>query len=704
MLIRWLLSILFSAAMLAQISECQSSSETDDSWPRAITAGGDQIEIYQPQVDKWRGGKLEGRAAVVVQRAGTTQPIYGAVWISARTTVDQDSRMVTLYETQVTSARFPSAGSEEPTLVNLVKANLSQGSQTIALDRLLADLAIDQNEQKTAGEPLNSVPPHIYVRQHPAVLILIDGKPVLRQVEGTDFLRVINSPAVIALEQGSGNYFVQGDGYWATSKTLDGPWSLAANPPVALAKIAQSDEQQGAESKSPPESAGAMPEIIVSTEPAELIQLDGAAEFSPIDNTQLLYITNTDNDVFMSLPQQRYFILLSGRWFSGKSLDGPWNFVAGGDLPKDFSQIPPSHPKAEVLASVPGTEPAKDAVLAAQVPQTATVDRKQATFSTYYDGTPQFQPIAGTDLAYAINSPDDIIQFRGKYYAVSSGVWFVANAPDGPWTVADFVPPDIYTIPPTSPLYHVGYVYVYDSTPDYVYVGYTPGYLGEYVWNGSVVYGTGFYYPCWAGSFYFGWPWTWGFGFHYAYWGGGFFWRPWRTSWSPWYHWGGWEHGRFSWHDRVLYNYPARVAAGRRDLHGLNAYDHWDRSVVSSREPFLGRPGTSSRPGGTSTRPGAGSRPDLYAGHDGQIYENRDGQWYRHDGQRLNPVEPRANGGIAAPREVRPTQIAPRPDMQTLEHDHQARIMGGNRVNQFHDAIGGMGGHSFGGFRAGGRR
>ena len=35
------------------------------------------------------------------------------------------------------------------------------------------------------------------------------------------------------------------------------------------------------------------------------------------------------------------------------------------------------------------------------------------------------------------------------------------------------------------------YVHVYDSTPDYVVVGYTSGYSGLYVSYGCVTYGTG---------------------------------------------------------------------------------------------------------------------------------------------------------------------------------------------------------------------
>jgi len=50
-------------------------------------------------------------------------------------------------------------------------------------------------------------------------------------------------------------------------------------------------------------------------------------------------------------------------------------------------------------------------------------------------------------------------------------------------------------IPPGNPHYNAKYVDVYDSTDDAAYVGYTPGYTGSYVQNGTVMYGTGYDYP-----------------------------------------------------------------------------------------------------------------------------------------------------------------------------------------------------------------
>ena len=80
--------------------------------------------------------------------------------------------------------------------------------------------------------------------------------------------------------------------------------------------------------------------------------------------------------------------------------------------------------------------------------------------------------------------------------------------------VATKVPDVIYTIPIASPLHYVTYVRVYQSSPDVVYVGYTPGYMGTVASSdGVVVYGTGYYYPAYVGTtVYVGYPPTYGYG------------------------------------------------------------------------------------------------------------------------------------------------------------------------------------------------
>jgi hypothetical protein len=90
-------------------------------------------------------------------------------------------------------------------------------------------------------------------------------------------------------------------------------------------------------------------------------------------------------------------------------------------------------------------------------------------------------------------------------------VWFTAESIAGPWVVAVTIPEVIYTIPTSSMLHFVTYVRVYGVTPEVVYVGYTPGYLGTVVEPyGTVVYGTGYVYPTYVSNVWYPPPYTYG--------------------------------------------------------------------------------------------------------------------------------------------------------------------------------------------------
>lgn len=111
-----------------------------------------------------------------------------------------------------------------------------------------------------------------------------------------------------------------------------------------------------------------------------------------------------------------------------------------------------------------------------------------------YAGEPKFEPIADTDLKYAVNTGTAVFQEGTKYYAVDQGIWYEADSPNGPWQVSANPPKEVDKIPPSNPWYNAKYVKVYESTDDTVTMGYTPGYTGSYVDNGTVVYGTGYDY------------------------------------------------------------------------------------------------------------------------------------------------------------------------------------------------------------------
>src|SRR5262249_46378261 len=162
-----------------------------------------------------------------------------------------------------------------------------------------------------------------------------------------------------------------------------------------------------------------------------------------------------------------------------KSMSGPWTF-ASSDLPEDFAKIPENSPKAHVLSSVPGTVEASDAVMLAQIPTTAVVNKAEAEakVKVSYDGQPQFKPIEQTSMEYATNTQDKVIKDGDLYYLCFQGVWFMSTTPNGPWKTADSVPKEIYTIPPSSPVYNVTYVTQTSTSPTTVESQTAAGYLG----------------------------------------------------------------------------------------------------------------------------------------------------------------------------------------------------------------------------------
>jgi uncharacterized protein (TIGR03000 family) len=621
-------------------SDAQDEQAGDPGWPRKITSDANTLTVYQPQAEKWEGNLLTARAAVSVETRASPQPTYGVVWFTARTEVDRESRQVTLDEFKIPKVNFPSAPDKADQFLAILQTLLPAGSRIISLDRLQANLAITQAESRVRILDLKNPVPRILFSTTPAVLVLVDGKPALRQVPGSRLLRVVNTRALILLDETTGRYYLHAVDRWMQAASVDGPWTVAEAPPASVDSVLKQvgdDTQVDLLDDPAPQikdalEDGQMPTVYVSTEPAELLETQGEPDFAPIDGTRLLWAKNTDDDIVMDTRTNSYYVLLSGRWFRSKSLkEGPWEFVAGNKLPDDFAKIPENHPRGDVLASVSGTSQANESVIANQIPQTATVKRSETTLSTTFDGDPQFEPIEETSLQYAVNSPTPVIQVSpDRFYAVENGVWFAATSPNGPWAVAASVPSIIYTIPPSSPVYYATYVQVYNASPEYVYVGYTPGYFGTCLasWR-AVIYGTGWRYRPWIGRVWYGRPWSygygaginwsaaggWSYGFHAAL--GRPWWGPvgWNSGWG-----GVWRQGwGRGWGGRY-----AGMHASSIHVNNFNVYNRWrTNSIVNTRS----RNGSVAR--GTSVT-AARNLNNVYAGREGGVYRRAEGGWESH--------------------------------------------------------------------------
>jgi hypothetical protein len=641
------LNLLFTITLLIIFQSVYVFAEGDElAWPREVSAENAKILMYQPQIETFVGDKLSGRAAVSVTMKDSVNPVFGVVWIDSKVSVDKDARTVDVLETTVTKVRFPNADEEnEKKLAALMEKDIPTWELTLSLDRLLVALELVE-KQSNSEKDLKNDPPIIVYETTPSLLVSIDGEPILQEIENTSLKSVVNTPFFLLYDTKGKNYYLKGGSIMWTANELKGEWKVTTNPPKEVSELAkQYDEQINEDPEGLEMLKEENPKIIVATEPTELVTTDGELTFAPISNTDLLYVENSDSELFLDIETQEYFILLSGRWFKSTSLLGPWSYIASDQLPETFKNIPPDSPKGGVLSSVAGTEQANDAVLDSYIPETSAIDRNDASVEVTYDGDPEWEYIEDTDMEYAVNTSSSVIKYEDMYYCCDEAVWYQASSATGPWIVCVDVPDEIYTIPPSCPIYNVKYVYVYDYTPTVVYVGYYPGYAGSYVYGSTIVYGTGWYYYPWYGTYYYPRAVTWGFGVHYNPYRGwsfsfglrfggphlwiGFGWHPYyrRGYWGARGYRGGYRHG-------YRHGYRRGYYAGQRDARKRNMYGNQNQrnNNIYNKKDNVKRnkdvPRTTDR---KKTDFSSRNKNNVYGDKNGNVHRKTNDGWQQKD-------------------------------------------------------------------------
>ncbi len=608
------------------------------SWPIEIELKGNNIvTLYQPQLESFQSNILEGRMAVTI-KPDNKDLLFGAIWFKARMSTDMDTRIVVLEEIDIIKTHFPDVVDEEKTkkLSELLEDEIELLDLHMSLDRIIAGLDEVENLAELSDQ-INNDPPEIYYREIPAVLVIVDGDPILKKDQESGLEYVVNTPFFMVKDSKSSLYFINGGNFWYSSKQQTNGYMETKDIPKNVKKFAEKS-RVGAEKDSLADTYNTAPELIVSTKAAELILVDGKPDYKPIKGTDLLYVSNSESDILMDINTQAHYLLLAGRWYYAKSLDSKdWKFQEPDDLPEDFRKIPTDSDIANVRTNVPGTDEAQTAVLEQSIPQTATIDRKEAKVEVKYDGEPKFEKITGTDMSYAVNTDKSVLLIDNVYYVVDNAVWFSSKSPTGPWEVSVEKPEEVNDIPPESPVYNVKYTYVYDYTPNVVYVGYLPGYTNCYVYNGVVVYGTGYYYQPWYGAYYYPRPVTWGFGVHYNPWTGWGFsfgvsygWISWsihpysRAYWGPRGYHHGYRHGyNHGYHRGYGHGYRAGYAAGQRSSN-QNIYKNRSNGVRQTADMSNRRSSINNR-ARTSNKAN-----NIYTDRSGNVYQrNNQGSFDR---------------------------------------------------------------------------
>ncbi|HUN81025.1 MAG TPA: hypothetical protein VMV81_05880 [Phycisphaerae bacterium] len=714
-----------------QDTTAPAPSSADTGWPRIFEKKGEQVSLFQPQIDEWKdASKIEFRMAVALKLRDRQDSIFGALTVKGDTLVDHDQNLVIITNLDP-KVHFPSvSGSEEKRLEKIVGEVLPKKDYLqVSLDRVLACLHADQ---KPRVANINLDPPPIFHSESPAILVIFMGSPQFKPIKGTKLLSAVNTNWPVFLDESGGKYFLLDQATWLTAPdAVKGPWTAATSLPREFSRLPKDAVWDEVHKHIPLVAASSAPRVFTSTEPAELIVTNGPASYTPISGTSLLYVSNPVMPLFMNTSDSSLYLLVAGRWFRATGLDGPWT-AASTSLPSDFSRIPSDSPVGDVLASVPGTTEANAAIAKAAIPHIASLKRDSAKLKVVYEGPPKFVSIPGTSMSYAVNTSNEVILVEGNYYCCNQGAWFVAPAATGPWLLCVSVPQTIYTIPPTSPMYNVTYVQVYNSTPTTVTYGYTSGYSGEYLAaTGTLMFGAGmatgallasssnYCYPCSAAFCSYGCAaaYHYGYGGYYRacgcygpYGGAGHYaaYNPATGAFSRGsYHYG--PYGASEMHQA----YNPFTGVSRAHASATNGYQSWGHSVASRGDQWASASHVSGEHGSagwahTSSGASAGyahagdttvakTPNNVYASHDGNVYRKPEGggDWQHFGEGGWHP----ASGSSGWDRGME----------QRMNDDFASRFRGDSMANRFGGFggggfdRGGFGGRGFGGGGFGGR-
>ena len=654
------ISLIISTQSLAQ----QSSAETQQIalWPKVIPLENISITIYQPEAESFNGDILEVRSAFNIYD-GTSLPIFGALWFSARVHIDRSNNSVFYENIKMVDVNFPDATTDKK---DEFRKLLDAVIPTWQFNSSLADFTSAVDIIKVGNESsvsLDNNPPNIFYEQSYTELVYIDGEPILEDVDNSSLYQyVVNTPYFIVHSSTDNFYYLKAGQWWYRTTDIYGDWINIGAPTQSIIKLSERAAEHNTQSSNDiGQDSSTKPKLIVTTHPAALIQTNGEPDFVSLTGTNILYAANSNNYLLKDFKSSEFYVLLSGRWYKSNALfRGDWKFVAPDSLPVYFKKIPGNAIIGKARISIPGTPESMSAALDNAIPQTAIIDRKTAKIMVEYDGDPVFEPIKGTTLHYAPNTNISVLKTAtNKYFAVDEAVWFSSDSPTENWTVATEIPEEINKIPPSSPVYNIKFVYIYDYSPEYVYVGYTGGYTGSFLYQGCLFYGTGYHYKPWYKSKYYSRPLTFAFGINrtggnskvsvsigvgYGYGGYG------RGG----YGYGGYGYGGYGGYGSGFGSYRYATLNGNyeykkgyetKPLDPINIYNNRTQGVITTAEvrrndPFAILPDNQQGVDGGFVPP-----TSLYSDKSGSVYrKNEEGIWQqRIDGVWVKSEAPQKN-------------------------------------------------------------
>lgn len=610
----------------------QAAPSQPGEWPQSNTIGDRTFTVYQPQFDGYDGRIATLSAAITLKQGDSLK--RGIMWLRGECAPSDIAGEVEIHDLTIT--RMTIDNKEDWSSRAALQGSLSGVGFTIARTTMVQDLKLD-NARSSSTPGLKFDAPDVHFTEVPTVLVPVDGAAVLTPCGS--WQKVVNTPFML-LQSPDGRWFVRvGDTQWMAAPTMTGQYAASDAPPADVLAALGKPKPLGDGHPVDPSTGNTdlkpqLPsKVIVTTKPSALVSTLGRPALKQVADG-VSEVTNANTVILKTTTPAAWWTLISGRWFTASDLKGPWTYAAPMQLPPSFRSLPKTGRLASARAAVPGTIEAYESTVAAREIQTVTV-KADTPCQMSWNGQPAFADVDGVEgLQYGTNASQPTFGFGGAFWCCADGMWFTGQSANGPWAITDTVPKQIYQVPPTNPDYSATYVEIYGSTHGddgslaSVTFGFTAGYLGTYLHDGTTVFGTGHsysaasegdttynpapqtygtanqydpqsgsyapmaqdpgyvvyppaVYPDYLDDGWYGWGWCpgwccgWGYGWGNTWWG----WNHWNNWWNNWHpywnnnHWNNWQN------DHRLYQ-NARAAAGDNAWRGANG---WQRAGDAAR-------------------------------------------------------------------------------------------------------------------------
>ena len=482
----------------AQQPPQQGAPAQGGEWPQSNTVGDRTFTVYQPQFDGYDGRVATLSAAITMKQGDSLK--RGIMWLRGETAPSDIAGEVEIHDLTIT--RMTIDNKEDWSSRAALQGSLSGVGFTIARTTMVQDLKLD-NARSSSTPGLKFDAPDVHFTEVPTVLVPVDGAAVLAPCGS--WQKVVNTPFML-LQSADGRWFVRvGDTQWMAAPTMTGQYAASDAPPADVLAALGKPKPLGDGHPVDPSTGNSdlkpqLPsKVIVTTKPSALVSTMGRPALKQVADG-VSEVTNANTVILKTTTPAAWWTLISGRWFTASDLKGPWTYCAPMQLPPSFRSLPKTGRLASARAAVPGTVEAYESTVAAREIQTVTV-KADTPCQMSWRGQPAFADVDGVEgLQYGTNASQPTFQLGGSFWCCADGMWFTGQSANGPWAITDSVPKQIYQVPPTNPDYSATYVEIYGSTHGddgslaSVTFGFTAGYLGTYLHDGTTVFGTGHSY------------------------------------------------------------------------------------------------------------------------------------------------------------------------------------------------------------------